>query len=103
MVLGPRHAAAREFGRTIVIMLHDINFVARYADYICATTFHQDLRYAGAGYRRASRTKRRIPLKYLAAWVFVLVGGSWLYIHPLLLSGCCRSGGMSEVDMVAVW
>ena len=30
------HFAAREFGRTIVIVLHDINFAARYADYICA-------------------------------------------------------------------
>lgn len=30
------HTAAREFGRTIIIVLHDINFAARYADYICA-------------------------------------------------------------------
>lgn len=30
------HDASREFGRTIVIVLHDINFAARYADYICA-------------------------------------------------------------------
>lgn len=30
------HSAARELGRTIVIVLHDINFAARYADYICA-------------------------------------------------------------------
>lgn len=30
------HSAAREFGRTIIIVLHDINFAARYADYICA-------------------------------------------------------------------
>ncbi|OFT74252.1 iron ABC transporter ATP-binding protein [Corynebacterium sp. HMSC30G07] len=29
-------AAARELGRTVVIVLHDINFAARYADYICA-------------------------------------------------------------------
>lgn len=28
--------AAQEFGRTIIIVLHDINFAARYADYICA-------------------------------------------------------------------
>ncbi|MDU0478929.1 ATP-binding cassette domain-containing protein [Staphylococcus chromogenes] len=28
--------AADEFGRTIVVVLHDINFAARYADYICA-------------------------------------------------------------------
>ncbi|QYH20105.1 ATP-binding cassette domain-containing protein [Corynebacterium aquatimens] len=28
--------ASREFGRTIVIVLHDINFAARYADHICA-------------------------------------------------------------------
>lgn len=30
------HSAAKEFGRTIIIVLHDINFAARYADYICA-------------------------------------------------------------------
>ncbi|AJE32470.1 iron ABC transporter ATP-binding protein [Corynebacterium humireducens NBRC 106098 = DSM 45392] len=29
-------SAAREFGRTIIVVLHDINFAARYADYICA-------------------------------------------------------------------
>lgn len=28
--------AAREFGRTIIIVLHDINYAARYADYVCA-------------------------------------------------------------------
>jgi iron complex transport system ATP-binding protein len=28
--------AARDLGRTIIIVLHDINFAARYADYICA-------------------------------------------------------------------
>lgn len=28
--------AARQFGRTIIVVLHDINFAARYADYICA-------------------------------------------------------------------
>ncbi|QHO91729.1 iron ABC transporter ATP-binding protein [Actinomyces sp. 432] len=28
--------AAREFGRTVLIVLHDINFAARYADRICA-------------------------------------------------------------------
>ncbi|MBZ8176942.1 ATP-binding cassette domain-containing protein [Corynebacterium poyangense] len=27
--------AAQEFGRTIVVVLHDINFAARYADYVC--------------------------------------------------------------------
>lgn len=30
------HEASRQFGRTIIIVLHDINFAARYADYICA-------------------------------------------------------------------
>jgi iron complex transport system ATP-binding protein len=30
------HSAARELGRTIVVVLHDINFAARYADRICA-------------------------------------------------------------------
>lgn len=29
-------SAAREFGRTILVVLHDINFAARYADHICA-------------------------------------------------------------------
>ncbi|APT93041.1 iron ABC transporter ATP-binding protein [Corynebacterium phocae] len=28
--------AAKEFGRTIIIVLHDINFAARYADYVVA-------------------------------------------------------------------
>ena len=28
--------AAKEFGRTIIVVLHDINFAAKYADYICA-------------------------------------------------------------------
>ncbi|MCQ9344280.1 iron ABC transporter ATP-binding protein [Corynebacterium kozikiae] len=28
--------AAKEFGRTIIVVLHDINFAARYANYICA-------------------------------------------------------------------
>ncbi|WJY67561.1 iron ABC transporter ATP-binding protein [Corynebacterium auris] len=28
--------AARDLGRTIIIVLHDINYAARYADYICA-------------------------------------------------------------------
>lgn len=30
------HAAAHELGRTVVVVLHDINFAARYADYVCA-------------------------------------------------------------------
>jgi len=30
------HRAAEELGRTIVIVLHDINFAGHYADYICA-------------------------------------------------------------------
>ena len=30
------HEAARDLGRTIIVVLHDINFAARYADYICA-------------------------------------------------------------------
>lgn len=29
-------SAAKEFGRTIIIVLHDINFASQYADYICA-------------------------------------------------------------------
>lgn len=29
-------SAAKEFGRTIIVVLHDINFAARYSDYICA-------------------------------------------------------------------
>lgn len=30
------HQAARELGRTVIVVLHDINFAARYADYVCA-------------------------------------------------------------------
>lgn len=30
------HRAARELGRTIVLVLHDINFAGHYADHICA-------------------------------------------------------------------
>ncbi|WP_165216711.1 ATP-binding cassette domain-containing protein [Schaalia sp. ZJ1691] len=30
------HSAARMFGRTIVVVLHDVNFAARYADWIVA-------------------------------------------------------------------
>ncbi|MFV0251812.1 MAG: ABC transporter ATP-binding protein [Beutenbergiaceae bacterium] len=30
------HRAAKELGKTIVIVLHDINFAGHYADYICA-------------------------------------------------------------------
>ncbi|WIM69130.1 iron ABC transporter ATP-binding protein [Corynebacterium suedekumii] len=29
-------SAAKEFGRTIIVVLHDINFASQYADYICA-------------------------------------------------------------------
>ncbi|AGF71810.1 ABC transporter ATP-binding protein [Corynebacterium halotolerans] len=29
-------SAAQEFGRTIIVVLHDINFAARYSDFICA-------------------------------------------------------------------
>ncbi len=28
--------AAKEFGRTVIVVMHDINFAARYSDYICA-------------------------------------------------------------------
>ncbi|MCZ9294920.1 ABC transporter ATP-binding protein [Corynebacterium meitnerae] len=30
------HDAAEQMGRTVIVVLHDINFAARYADYICA-------------------------------------------------------------------
>ncbi|MDN5904439.1 MAG: iron ABC transporter ATP-binding protein, partial [Micrococcaceae bacterium] len=30
------HRAARELGRTIVVVIHDINFAGHYADHICA-------------------------------------------------------------------
>ena len=30
------HEAARQMGRTIIVVLHDINFASRYSDYICA-------------------------------------------------------------------
>ncbi|MEJ6013651.1 ATP-binding cassette domain-containing protein [Corynebacterium sp. H127] len=29
--------AAQQFGKTVVVVLHDINFAAKYADYICCT------------------------------------------------------------------
>ena len=31
--------AAKEFGRTILAVLHDINFAARYSDRICAMKY----------------------------------------------------------------
>lgn len=35
-MMGQLRRAAEELGRTIVIVLHDINFASHYADYICA-------------------------------------------------------------------
>lgn len=37
--------AAKEFGRTIIVVLHDINFAAKYADYICAVKNGQIARF----------------------------------------------------------
>lgn len=37
--------AAQELGRTFIIVLHDINFAARYADYICAVKDGQILEF----------------------------------------------------------
>lgn len=37
--------AADEFGRTIVVVLHDINFAARYADFMCAVKNGQVVRF----------------------------------------------------------
>jgi len=39
--------AARELGRTIVIVLHDINFAGHYADYICAMKNGQVVEFGG--------------------------------------------------------
>ncbi|WP_165243599.1 ABC transporter ATP-binding protein [Corynebacterium lizhenjunii] len=41
-------AAARDLGRTIIIVLHDINFAARYADYICACKDGQIVQFGPA-------------------------------------------------------
>lgn len=30
------HDVARDLGRTVIVVLHDINLAARYADHICA-------------------------------------------------------------------
>ena len=35
-IMSHLRAAVRELGRTMIVVLHDINFAARYADYICA-------------------------------------------------------------------
>lgn len=43
------HEAARELGRTIIVVLHDINFAARYADYICAVKAGQIVAFGTAG------------------------------------------------------
>lgn len=42
-------SAAREFGRTIIVVLHDINFAARYADYICAVKVGQIVEFGTPG------------------------------------------------------
>jgi len=42
-------SAAREFGRTIIVVLHDINFAARYADYICAVKAGQIVEFGTPG------------------------------------------------------
>ncbi|HKM24433.1 MAG TPA: ABC transporter ATP-binding protein [Corynebacterium sp.] len=42
-------SAAREFGRTIIVVLHDINFAARYADYICAVKAGQIVDFGTPG------------------------------------------------------
>ncbi|MBP3089194.1 ATP-binding cassette domain-containing protein [Corynebacterium sp. sy017] len=40
--------AARQFGRTIIVVLHDINFAARYAQYICAVKDGRIARFGSA-------------------------------------------------------
>ena len=37
--------AASEFGRTIIVVLHDINFAAKYSDHICAVKDGQIVRF----------------------------------------------------------
>lgn len=41
--------AAQTLGRTIVVVLHDINFAARYADYICACKEGRIVEFGSAG------------------------------------------------------
>ena len=41
--------AARKLGRTIIIVLHDINFAVRYADYICAVKDGQIVAFGSPG------------------------------------------------------
>lgn len=41
--------AALEFGRTIVIVIHDINFAAHYADHICCTKNGEVVAFGTAG------------------------------------------------------
>lgn len=42
------HRAATELGKTVVIVLHDINFAARYADYICCVKRGEVVRFGTA-------------------------------------------------------
>ncbi|WP_257160706.1 iron ABC transporter ATP-binding protein [Corynebacterium cystitidis] len=41
--------AAEKFGRTIIVVLHDINFAARYADYVCAVKDGQIVAFGEPG------------------------------------------------------
>lgn len=44
-IMAHLRTAVREMGRTMVVVLHDINFAARYADYICAVKDGQIVEY----------------------------------------------------------
>ena len=50
--------AAREFGRTVIVVLHDINIASRYADRICAVKDGRVVEQGDLGtLRRLSRTR----------------------------------------------
>lgn len=52
--------AANEFGRTILVVLHDINFAARYADHICAAKDGRIVEFGPAGDIMNDETLTRI-------------------------------------------
>ena len=52
--------AANEFGRTIVTVLHDINFAAKYSDRICAMKYGQIAAFGSVDEVMDSETLTRI-------------------------------------------
>lgn len=62
--------AATELGKTVVIVLHDINFAARYADYICCVKHGEVVRFGTAGEVMTSEVLTDVfdtPVEILAA------------------------------------